>query len=428
MYTAEAYKEQALIQEADRTPEVHNLCAGLDFYKPTMSQLAFEKEPNAEVTFTFHNRGSQRLLEYVDPFALQEKFDLIREKGFSEEELDYLSALTNSDGEHVFSGQYINYLRDNELPPVHIGYDAEKDDMTIGTTGSWTMSTFWETVVMSEVNEAYFEGYLEKNGVDQDKLYDEGLRRLEDKIEILNANPNIKFADFGTRRHFSSKWHGFVLDTLAERCPNYIGTSNVEFSAKLGTRPIGTFAHEMPMVYAALAESRGEDVRASHGKFLDDWKEVYGKDYLIALTDTFGTEFFFSDFTKEQAEEWNGLRQDSGDPYEFGERAIKFYENNGIDPKSKTIVFSDGLDIDAILSLQKAFEGRLKVLFGWGTTLTNDLGIKPLNIVMKATHAKDTASGLEADTVKLSDDIGKHTGPLMLVNRYSGEYFNTERN
>ena len=142
----------------------------------------------------------------------------------------------------------------------------------------------------------------------------------------------------------------------------------------------------------------------SHNKFLQDWWEVYGYGLSIGLTDTYGTEFFFSDMTKEQATKWKGLRHDSGDPILFGERAIEFYKNYGIDPKTKMIVFSDGLDIDTIIQIYEHFKDRIKVTFGWGTTLTNDLSIKTLSIVVKAVVAN--GHGL----VKLSDNLNKALG------------------
>ena len=404
--------------------EAGHLSAGLDYYKPTMSQLAYETEPVSEVTFTFHNRGDNRLADYVNPTDLQARFDQIRQAGFSEQELDYLASLTFSTGNRVFSDEYIGYLGTHELPEVEVKLDEETDDITIEATGPWALATFWETVVMSEVNEAYFEGYLRANDINPLEAYEEGDRRLTEKIAILRDNPDIKFADFGTRRHFSLRWHKYVLNRLAHECPdNFIGTSNVEFSRILGKKPIGTFAHEMPMVYAGLADGRGEDIRQSHSDFLNKWYERYGEDYSIALTDTFGSEFFFADFNEEQAELWRGVRHDSGDPFEFGEKVIEFYDGLDIPATEKTIVFSDGLDIETIVKLSNHFMGRVNVLFGWGTTLTNDLGIKPLNIVMKATHVEDPVNGIEADTVKLSDNQGKHTGPDELVHEYQENIF-----
>lgn len=403
--------------------EETRLSSGQDYYKPTMSQIAHEVEPEAEVTFTFHNRGNQRLADYVNPDTLQAEFDRLQKEGFADAELAYFASLKLNDGSSVFDGDFLNYLANHELPKVVVGRD-ESDDIAIETTGPWAMVTFWETMVMSKVNEAYFEGYLIANNIDPYEVYNEGDRRLSEKIAILQANPDIKFADYGTRRSFSLRWHAHVIDRLTNECPaNYLGTSNVELSDEHNTTPIGTFAHEMPMVFAGLADARGQDIRASHNQFLQKWYDKYGQDYSIALTDTFGTGFFFEDFTNEQAVTWRGLRQDSGNPIEFGEHAIKFYEEAGVDPTTKTIVFSDGLDIDQILKLHEYFAGRVKVLFGWGTTLTNDLGIKPLNFVMKATHVRDLITGEEADTVKLSDDNGKHTGPEDLIKSYQNEDF-----
>ncbi len=407
--------------------ESGRISAGLDYYKPTMSQFAFEQEPDAEVTFSFHNRGNQRLLDYVKPSNLQQRFDSLRKNGWTQDELDYLGSLKTSDGQTVFNNTYLDYLRSNGLPAIEVKYDESIDDLVIDTTGAWALSTFWETIVMSELNEAYFEGYLQAHGINPFDVYEEGDRRLSEKVAILQANPDIKIADYGTRRHFSLRWQKHVVERLVSECPeNIVGTSNVALADSLGIKPIGTFAHEMPMVYAGLADARGEDIRLSHNKFLQDWFNIYGEDYSIALTDTFKTDFFFSDFTPEQFAEWRGVRQDSGDPYDFGEKLIQFYENLDIDPKTKTVVFSDGLDINTIVALQKHFGDRIKVLFGWGTSLTNDLGIKPLNVVMKATHVNDLRTGNGADTVKLSDNPGKHTGPPELVKDYEQLYFATK--
>lgn len=394
------------------------ITAGLDYYKPTMSQLAHEAEPDAEVTFTFKNRGEQRLADYVSIAELEQRFETIRRTGWNETELGFLAGLHDSRGERVFSDSYLDYLRVSELPRVDIHMDAETDDIALQTTGPWALASFWETVVMGEVNELYFENYVREHELDLDAVYSEGQRRLDEKIATLQSRPDIKVAEFGTRRHFSLRWQAHVIEQLAGRTGNMVGTSNVALAQKYGLKPIGTFAHEMPMVYAGLADARGQDIRASHRKFLDDWYARYGEDLSIALTDTYGTDFFFADFTHAQAEAWHGVRHDSGDPFVFGERLIAFYEANGIDPATKTVIFSDGLDIKQIVALQDRFGGRLNVLFGWGTTLTNDLGLTANNVVMKATHVRDTRRQVETDTVKLSDDAGKHTGRAAKVAQY----------
>jgi nicotinate phosphoribosyltransferase len=387
-----------------------------------MSQVLFEQESDVETTFTLKNRGEQRLEDYVAVEDLQVRLDMIREHNWQPQEITYFASLQTAEGERVFSDPFLDYLRTNTLPPVNVRHDGALDDLAIDATGPAALTTFWETVIMSELNELYFENYVRSNKLDLMAIYEEGDRRLSEKITILQANPAIKFADFGTRRHFSLRWQRHVLQRLQSECPdNFIGTSNVALANTLGTKPIGTFAHEMPMTYAALADARGDDIRASHNTMLRDWYARYGEDLSIALTDTFGSEFFFDDFTPEQAADWRGVRHDSGDPVEFAKRVIAFYEANDIDPLDKTLVFSDGLDIDQIVTLQEKFGDRINVLFGWGTSLTNDLGLKSLNIVAKVTHVK-TAEGQEADAVKLSDNPGKHTGPEQKVKQYEHEF------
>lgn len=397
------------------------ITAGLDYYKPTMSQVLYEQERDTEVTFTFKNRGEQRLEDHIDVSELQQRFDDIQARGFTPAELEHLGEQRLSTGEPVFSADFLNYLWDNLLPRVEVAHDEEMDDLAITATGPAALVTFWETIIMSEVNEQYFESYVRDNNIDIMALYDEGERRLQDKIAILQEHSDIQFSDFGTRRHFSTRWQKHVLQRLQDDCPNNItGTSNVGLANTLDLQPIGTFAHEMPMVYAALADARGENILDSHNKFLQTWESRYGEDLSIALTDTFGTDFFFEDFTREQATTWRGMRHDSGDPYDFAEKVLAFYEAYDIDPTEKTIVFSDGLDIDQIVKLHETFKGRVNIMFGWGTTLTNDLGIPALNIVAKATHVR-TADDQEAGTVKISDNPGKLTGKLEDLQEYKHE-------
>jgi len=190
------------------------------------------------------------------------------------------------------------------------------------------------------------------------------------------------------------------------------GTSNVYFAMKFDLKPIGTFAHELDMVYSGIYCGSDEELRGSHNRVLEDWWNLYGAPLSIALTDTFGSKFFFEDMTKEQAEKWKGLRQDSGDPIEFGERAVKFYESHGIDPKTKLIVFSDGLDVFTIVKLAEHFKGRINVTFGWGTNLTNDVGFDTLSLVVKAVEANGKP------LVKLSDNLAKAMGPAKVVERF----------
>lgn len=391
-----------------------NLSRGLDFYKLTMGDMAHEKHPDAEVTFTLKNRNrTQPLSEYVSAVELQRRLDRIREQGFTAEEIAYYAGLKAQDGEARFTQAYLDHIADMELPPVSITTSPDANDLAIETTGPWTDVSLWETVVMSEVNEAYYDKLMQSHNLTLDDLYAEGDKRLDAKIDKLANRSDIKFADFGTRRRFSANWHEHVIARLKSELPdNFVGTSNPWFAHKYDLAPIGTFAHEMPMVYAGLADANGNNPLDGHTQMLADWQNHHRGDLAVALTDTFGSEFFFTDFTPEQAESWKGLRHDSGDPIEFGERVINFYKHNNIDPQTKTIVFSDGLNVDKIIELADCFKDRINLLYGWGTSLMNDLGLPANNFVMKATNVNGV------DTVKLSDDAGKHTGPIEKVERY----------
>ncbi len=394
-------------------PTLPRLGDGVDAYKPTMGQLQFEKHKDAQVTFTFHNRASQQLTEYVDVAELQQRLN-VYQKGWDKDELVFLARQERIEGGALFSDEYLQFLQNEALPPVEVTIDPDTQDIAIETTGTWPLVTFWETVVMSEVNELYFETKIRKEGLDLEAIYDEGDRRLSEKIALLQSRPDIQFADFGTRRRFSRRWHEYVVGRLKNECPqNLIGVSSVGLADQFNLTPIGTCAHEMDMVYAALADGEGEDPMLGHGRLMNDWVELYGENLSTALPDTFGSDFFFADMTPEQAKHWKAIRHDSGDPIEFGEKVIAFYEEMGINPLEKTIVFSDGLDIETIVMLADYFKGKINLIFGWGTTLTNDLGLKPLNIVMKATMANGTP------TVKLSDNKGKNTGPEDKVALYT---------
>lgn len=375
-----------------------SLLAGLDYYKLTMSQFAFDNHREAQVTFTLKNRNrKQRLLDRMSVAEVQAALGKF-EKCFTATELSYLQRWG------IFSTDYVVYLADSHLPTPVV--TVKDDELSVEVTGDWPLVSLWETVVMATVNELYFTS-------EPGTLKTEGHRRLGEKILALRADPTIKLSEFGTRRRFSRAWQEIVTRRLQEELPeNFVGTSNPYLAATLSCTPIGTFAHELPMVFGALAEAVGGDPLIAHGEMLDRWFDTYGEALSIALTDTFGSDFFFATFGEERARKWKGLRHDSGDPFEFGERAIEFYEDFGIDPTTKVIVFSDGLDLETIQKIHERFHGRVQLMYGWGTGLTNDLGVKALNIVMKATAVNGVG------TVKLSDDLGKHTGADSDVLRY----------
>jgi nicotinate phosphoribosyltransferase len=179
-----------------------------------------------------------------------------------------------------------------------------------------------------------------------------------------------------------------------------------------GLLPMGTMAHELFMVMAGMMAESDATIRASHNRVLQEWWAEYGSGLSTALTDTYGSDFFFRDMTAAQACVWKGLRQDSGDPIAFGEKAIAFYKRHGIDPRDKFIVFSDGLDLGTIVKLADHFAGRIRVSFGWGTNLTNDLGFEALSLVIKVIEANGRC------TVKLSDNLAKATGNAPDIERF----------
>lgn len=394
-------------------PTERRMSDGIDFYKFPMGQEILEQHPDAEVTFTMKNRADDfPLSEYVSDYELEARLQAIRATGFTPEEVAYLGGLETQLGGARFDEHYLSFLETLKLPDVHVTTDPQTKELKVDTTGPWAAVSLWETVVMSEVNELYYKNLMSAQGLNPAEVWAEGDRRLDTKIDRIKGT-NVRFADFGTRRRFSAEWQGHVIERLAAELPDsFIGTSNPWFAHKYNLAPIGTYAHEMPMVYAAIADQHGENPLNGHTRMMGDWFQRYDKDLSIGLTDTFTSDFFFSDFTKEQAEQWRGLRHDSGDPVAFGERTIQFYEDLGIKPLEKTLIFSDGLDLDTILHLQQTFEGRIGILFGWGTTLMNDLGLRPNNFVMKATNVNGT------NTIKLSDVTGKHTGPDVQVERY----------
>ena len=390
------------------------LTKGLDYYKATMSQLEHETLRDDEVTFALKNRSDKKLTEFCKPDELSARLAGTRH-GWQPDEVAYLAGITAQDGQALFNESFLDYITDSPLPELTIGY-SDDGDLSVETTGPAPLVTFWETVVMSEINELYFERMLQESGANLTDLYDEGDRRLSEKIAKLQKRPDIKISDFGTRRRFSYTWHEHVIDRLVNELPdNFVGTSNVYMAWKHNLTPIGTYAHELPMVYAAKSEQSTGNPLDGHNVMLQDWQQMYGEGLSTALTDTFGSEYFFTDISPEQAASFKALRHDSGDPFEFGERVIAYYESVGIDPATKTIVFSDGLDVDSIIALADRFGDRIDLMFGWGTTLTNDLGIKANNFVMKAVAVNGEP------TVKLSDVAGKHTGPVEKVIQYEQE-------
>jgi len=391
-----------------------------DYYKFTMGQYAWKYFPKVRVKYAFKNRTKNiKLVNFLNKQELVEQLDYVRSLRFSLEELDYLKSLG------IFSNDYLSFLNSLTLPPVYV--DIEDGELVIETEGLWPEAIFWETFILSIVNELYYKAIKRpiiqpswinypsevlSNYMDSSCLV-KGKANLSYKIQTINCN-SFKFVDFGTRRRFSTKWQDYVISLLSKSIEhgNFLGTSNVYLAKKYNIRPIGTLAHELPMVLAGINDYNLELLKCSHNRMLDVWEWLYGKELSIALTDTFGTDFFFRDFSTEKAKYWKGLRQDSGDPFEFGKKVIKFYKDKGINPKEKIIVFSDGLNIDTILKLEKTFKDKFITMYGWGTNLTNDMGYEPLSIVVKAVEANGRP------LIKLSDNLAKAIGDKKTMEKY----------
>src|SRR3989344_2482355 len=309
----------------------------LDFYKLTMAQLAFFRHRDVLVTYAFKNRTKRvKLPEFVTVTQLQDEFEHVRTLRPTQAELGYLRCCRHLPA-GFFLEEFLRFFAQLQLPPVDVRVVDGEFEITV--TGKWSEAIFWETMILDVVNEFYFREQVKRSGKSLQDVWAEGDRRLDEKIRVLKANPEIRFSDFGTRRRFSYDWQEYVLGRLDQELPEgqLFGTSNVALARHLDLPPIGTLAHEMDMVYSGIYDAGDDDsIRQSHQRMLGDWFIFYGEQLSIALTDTYGTDFFFQDFTQVQAREWRGLRQDSGDPLEFGEKALEFYRLKGVNPLAKT--------------------------------------------------------------------------------------------
>jgi nicotinate phosphoribosyltransferase len=283
--------------------------------------------------------------------------------------------------------------------------------------GKWASVSRWETLALQVVAELY--GRYQTPEVP----LREGERRLNEKVKAFKANPGITFSDFGTRRRLSRAWQEHVVAYLAEKFPaqsvfvdnkQFRGTSNTLLAMKYGLTPMGTNAHELPMVYSAIyrEEDEKEGRLVSSQRVLEEWEAEYGLGLSIFLPDTYGSDYFFSKVApRRMLETWKGSRHDSGSPKEYGDKVIRMYEAAGIDPATRLIVFADSLDAPLIDELERYFCGRIQTTFGIGTNLTNDLGPAALSIVVKPV----AANGLPV--AKLSDNITKASGDPAEIER-----------
>ncbi len=367
-----------------------------DFYKFTMQHAVIKRFPYAKARYQFINRGKH---EFPENFAqkLREAVDDMARLRLDYKEKEYLKTTCP-----YLDPTYLDFLQGYRYDPSEVHIEQNGTDVKVSVEGYWYRTILWEVPIMALICELF---YRETGQLRQpDELV---VNTVENKISLYKKL-GVKFAEFGTRRRHSYEVHDLVVKILREKgTGTFIGTSNVYLAMKYDIKPIGTHAHEWFMFHAA---KYGFKMANSMG--LEHWVDVYRGDLGIALTDTYTTEVFFEQFDKKFAKLFDGVRHDSGDPLEFGDKTINHYKKLGIDPLTKTIIFSDGLNYEKVERIVQHCKGRIGLSFGIGTDLTNDVGLKPMNIVLKMTEAQPENANWTG-VVKLSDEPKKHTGSIV---------------
>ena len=361
-----------------------------DLYKFTMMQVVLHHFPGAQVEYQFKCRTEGvDLTPYVEEIA-REVGDLCQLR-FREEELAYLRGLRFLKSDFV---DFLGLFQFNEKY-IRVTCGAAPGELAITIHGPWLHTILYEIPVLAIVSEVYFRRTQPRADLD------EGRKRLATKIDILRkVEPELDFkiSDFGTRRRFSLAWHEEIIATLKREVPQYFaGTSNVWLAVRNGVTPLGTLAHE----YMQACQALGPRLRDAQVFALDKWAQEYRGDLGIALSDTYGTDAFLRDFDMYFCKLFDGARHDSGDPFLWGEKMIAHYQKNRVDPRTKTLIFSDQLSFPLAIEIARRFHGRARTSFGIGTNLTNDLGFEPLNIVIKMTECNGQP------VAKVSDAPGK---------------------
>lgn len=389
-----------------------------DFYKLLMCQSVFRNKPNTQVTFSLINRSNEiRLAELVDEGELREQLDHVRSLSLARGESTWMRGNTFYGKRQMFTPEFMDWFETLHLPDYHL--EKYKGQYNLTFEGSWPEVMLWEIPVLSVLMELRGRAVLGKmRRFELQILYARGMAKLWEKIERLRNIDNLRLADFGTRRRHSFLWQDWTVQAMTEGLgEKFIGTSNCLIAKNRDLAAIGTNAHELPMIYSALATT-DEALRKAPYEVMSDWHEEHDGNLRVILPDTYGTQGFL-DNAPDWLAKWTGIRIDSGDPISGAEAAIKWWKTRGEDPKKKLVIFSDGLDVEKIVELQALFEGRVRVSFGWGTLLTNDFrglvsndALKPFSLVCKVVSADGRP------TVKLSDNPNKATGPKEEIERY----------
>ena len=389
-----------------------------DFYKLLMCQSIFRNKPDTTVQFSLINRSRTiRLADLIDAGELREQLDHVRSLSLTRGESTWLRGNTFYGKRQMFRPDFMEWFEKLRLPAYHLEKRDGQYDLTF--EGKWPEVMLWEIPALSVLMELRSRRVLEQLGrFEIEVLYARAMTKLWEKISRLRGIDGLRIADFGTRRRHSFLWQDWSVQAMIEGLESkFTGTSNCLIAMRREVEAIGTNAHELPMVYAALARTDAELARAPY-QVLADWQDEHDGNLRIILPDTFGSAGFLKT-APDWLASWTGIRIDSGDPAAAAELAIAWWQERGEDPRQKLVIFSDGLDVDQIEALHRQFLGRVKVSFGWGTMLTNDFrglalgdALAPFSVVCKAVSANGNP------TVKLSDNPLKAMGPAAEIARY----------
>lgn len=369
-----------------------------DFYKITMQNAVVKLFPSSVVKYEFINRGKHQFPEGFDA-ALREAVNKMAELKLTKDEKKFMARTCP-----YIDLPYLDFLEGYHYDPSEVKIHQEGNDLSVTIEGLWYRTILWEVPLLALISELHYEmNHLER---DSNEVV---MNKTLEKAETL-AKLGVNFAEFGTRRRHSHKVQNLVMEALTQKKDStFIGSSNVHFAMKYGVKPIGTHAHEWFMFHAAEYGFKMANELA-----LEHWVDVYRGDLGVALSDTYTTDVFFQQFDKKFAKLFDGVRHDSGDPLEFADKTIAHYERHGINPLFKYIIFSDGLNLEKVEEITNYCKGKIGVSFGIGTNLTNDVGLKPMNIVMKLIGVQAPNKEL-IPTVKLSDEHGKYTGDPKMI-------------
>ncbi len=360
-----------------------------DLYKFNMDQVIFHKHTDlcGKYYFKCRNKDVRFTQEMLD--EINSQIDHLCTLRFRKDELDYLRSI------RFIKNDYVEFLRLWRPIREYVTTELSKDgELNIIVDGPLFSAMQFEIHLLEIVNEVYF-----RMSYDYDTLLKSAEEKLNAKIEALNNGTyTFKFAEFGCRRRLSREWEDVVVRRLSTETDKCIGTSNVYLAMKYNLTPIGTYAHEFVQMYQGI--DRYPLAYTNHYA-MRDWYDEYDGDNGTALTDTITTDLFLMDFNRSMVNNYNGVRHDSGDPYEWGEKIIKHYESYGVDPRTKLLLFSDSLDFDRAQNLFDYFKDRAKVSFGIGTFCSNDTCAEPLNIVIKLQYVNGKP------VAKLSDNPEK---------------------